>query len=342
MAARKRVSLKDIAAACKVSVATVSKALNDQADIGKETKDMIREVADKMGYFPNFAAKALKTDRTYNIGLLFMDDSQSGLTHSYFARVIESFKKTIEAHGYDLTFISNNRSSGGYMSYLAHARYRNFDGVAIACVDFYNPEVEELVRGNIPVVTIDHVFNGRSAIVSDNVMGIREIVNYVYKMGHRKIAYIHGADSAVTQSRLKSFYKTTMDLGLEIPDEYTIEIDYRDTVAAQEATYRLLELKNPPTCIMYPDDFSTFGGINALKQRGLRIPEDISIVGYDGIDIAMKYSPQLTTIVQDTDLMGRKAAEKLIDSIENPKTTLSEQVIVPGHLNEGETVKNIG
>ena len=146
MAARKRVSLKDIAAACKVSVATVSKALNDQADIGQETKDYVRKTAEAMGYFPNFAAKALKTNRTYNIGLLFMDDSQSGLTHNYFARVIESFKKTIEDRGYDLTFISNNRSSQGYMSYLAHARYRNFDGVAIACVDFYNPEVEELVR----------------------------------------------------------------------------------------------------------------------------------------------------------------------------------------------------
>ncbi|WP_035786597.1 MULTISPECIES: LacI family DNA-binding transcriptional regulator [unclassified Butyrivibrio] len=341
MSARKRVSLKDIAAACKVSVATVSKALNDQADIGQETKDLVRETAEAMGYFPNFAAKALKTNRTYNIGLLFMDDSQSGLTHNYFARVIESFKKKIEEKGYDLTFISNNRSSQGYMSYLAHARYRNFDGVAIACVDFYKPEVEELVRGNIPVVTIDHVFNDRSAIISDNVMGIKDLLTYIYGMGHRKIAYIHGSDSAVTQSRIKSFYKTAMDFGLEIPDEYVLEVEYRDTVGAQRATEKLLELSDRPTCILYPDDFATFGGINAIKQKGLRIPDDISIAGYDGIDIAMKYSPQFTTIVQDTDLIGRKAAEKLIDSIENPRTTLSEQVIVPGHLNEGETVKRL-
>ncbi|MBE5859323.1 MAG: LacI family transcriptional regulator [Butyrivibrio sp.] len=341
MAARKAVSLKDIAAACNVSVATVSKALNDQSDIGEETKNLVRQTAEEMGYFPNFAAKALKTNRTYNIGILFMDDMQSGLTHSYFSRVIESFKKTIEERGYDLTFISNNRSSQGYMSYLAHARYRNFDGVAIACVDFYNPEVEELVRGNIPVVTIDHVFNDRSAIVSDNVNGMKELVTYIIEKGHRKIAYIHGAESAVTKARVQSFYKTTLDYGIDIPDEYIYEIDYRDTEAAKEATDKLLSLDDRPTCIIYPDDFSAFGGINSLKEHGLRIPEDISIAGYDGIDIAMKYSPQLTTIVQDTDMLGRRAAEKLIDSIENPKTSLTEQVNIPGHLNEGETVSTI-
>ncbi len=341
MATRKTVSLKDIAASCNVSVATVSKALNDQSDIGKETKDYIRNTAESMGYFPNFAAKALKTNKTYNIGILFMDDAQSGLTHGYFSKVIESFKKTIEEQGYDLTFISNNRSTHGYMSYLAHARYRNFDGVAIACVDFYNPEVEELVRGNIPVITIDHVFNDRPAVVSDNVGGMRELVTYIIKNGHKKIAFIHGTESAVTKARLQSFYRTTLDYGIEIPDEYVMEIEYRDTEGAQKATNELLNLKERPTCIIYPDDFSAFGGINALKEKGLRIPEDISIAGYDGIDIAMKYSPQFTTIVQDTEALGKKAAQKLIDSIENPKTSLADQVIVPGYLNKGETVAHV-
>ncbi len=336
-----RVSLKDIASACDVSVATVSKALNDQDDIGEKTKEYIREVAAKMGYFPNFAAKALKTNRTYNIGVLFVDEAMSGLTHDYFSRVLDSFKRTVEASGYDVTFISGGIMVNRNMSYLEHARYRNFDGIMIACVDFMDPDVGELARSSIPLVTIDYVFNDRSAIISDNVKGISDLLKYIYEKGHRKIAYIHGADSSVTQARLKSFYKTAMELGLEIPEEYILEADYRDTVGAFNATNKLLELKDRPTCILYPDDFAAFGGVNAIRGKGLRVPDDISIAGYDGIEIAMRYSPQLTTIVQDTESLGRKAAEKLIDSIENPMTTFSEQVVVSGKLNEGESVGEI-
>ena len=88
------------------------------------------------------------------------------------------------------------------MSYLEHCRYRGFDGVIIACVDFYDAQVIELVISDIPVVTIDHLFNNRIAVMSDNVRGMQELLQYVYNQGHRKVAYIHGADSAVTQARL--------------------------------------------------------------------------------------------------------------------------------------------
>ena len=152
------VSLKDIAKACQVSVATVSKALNDHNDISAETKERIRQVAKDMGYFPNSAAKALKTNRTYNIGVLFVDEARSGLTHNYFSHVLDSFKQTAEQQGYDMTFINCCKTRPNRMTYLEHARYRGFDGVVIACIDFNDPEVIELVKSNIPVVTIDHLF----------------------------------------------------------------------------------------------------------------------------------------------------------------------------------------
>ena len=163
------VSLKDISVACGVSVATVSKALNDHRDIGEDTKERIRAVAMEMGYSPNSAAKALKTRRTYNIGVLFVDGDQSGLTHDYFSYVLDSLKRTAEEHGYDVTFINCNKTRKNRMTYLNHARYRGVDGIVVACIDFYDPEVVELVRSNIPVVTIDHVFNNRMSIISDNV-----------------------------------------------------------------------------------------------------------------------------------------------------------------------------
>lgn len=332
------VSMKDISIACGVSVATVSKALNDHKDIGEATKKRIKQIAKEMGYVPNSASKALKTRRTNNIGVLFIDEARSGLTHDYFSYVLDSFKQTVEQRGYDLTFINCCKTRANRMSYLEHAKYRGFDGVVIACVDFYDPEVLALVLSDIPVVTIDHLFNNRMAIISDNVKGMRDLLTYVYKKGHRRIAYIHGADSAVTQSRLSSFYKTAEELGLDIPDEYIKEAAYRDTDATFARTMELLDLPNPPTCILYPDDFSSYGGMNAINDRGLEIPRDISVAGYDGIQISRHLEPQLTTLRQNTKEIGAQAAEKLIQLVENPKTTLAERVVIEGEVFEGKTV----
>ena len=147
-------SLKDLAQECGVSVATVSKALNGQSDISEATRTRVREAARRMGYVPNMAARSMKTNRTYNIGVLFVDERQSGLAHEYFSAVLDSFKVRVEQLGYDITFI--NRNLGGKtMTYLEHCHYRGVDGAVIACVDFTDPQVVELVNSDVPVVTID-------------------------------------------------------------------------------------------------------------------------------------------------------------------------------------------
>ena len=104
-----------------------------------------------MGYSPNLSARALKTNRTYGIGVLFVDEAQSGLTHDYFSSVLDSFKRTAEKSGYDITFINSCKNRPDRMSYLEHSRYRGFDGVVLACIDFADPEVIELVQSSIPV-----------------------------------------------------------------------------------------------------------------------------------------------------------------------------------------------
>jgi LacI family transcriptional regulator/LacI family purine nucleotide synthesis repressor len=185
------------------------------------------------------------------------------------------------------------------------------------------------------------VFNNRISVMSDNVGGMQQLVEYVYSMGHRKIAYIHGADSAVTRERLASFYHTAETLGLEIPDEYIKEAPYRDSVGTGERTKELLRLSDPPTCILYPDDFASLGGLNAISELGLRVPEDISVVGYDGIRISRHLSPKLTTLKQDTKSIGGKAGEKLISLIEHPKSTLIEQIVIKGEVYEGGSVCKI-
>ncbi|MBR2310237.1 MAG: LacI family DNA-binding transcriptional regulator [Oscillospiraceae bacterium] len=332
------VSMKDIARRCGVSVATVSKALNGQPDISEETRSRIESVAKEMGYMTNAAARALKTNRTYNLGVLFMDEGRSGLSHEYFSSMLESFKLEAEAHGYDITFINHNLG-GRHSSYVQHCLYRGLDGVVIACVDFTDPRVRELAESRLPVVTIDHVYDNRLAVISDNTDGLEALVRYVYSKGHRKIAYLHGEPITVTKNRLAGFYKACGELGLEVPEGYVRECVYHDPDRCAKETRALLALPERPTCIIFPDDYSYIGGAGVLAEQGLRIPEDISAVGYDGIHLARVIN--LTSYCQNVTEIGKTAAERLISLIESPNSTPIDRILVPGGLLEGGTVKEV-
>lgn len=332
------VSMKEIARRCGVSVATVSKALNGQPDVGEETRARVEQVAKELGYLSNAAARALKTSRTYHLGVLFVDERRSGLGHEYFSAMLESFKVEAESRGYDITFINHN-VAGKRSTYLQHCLYRGVDGVVIACVDFHDPQVRELVDSGIPLVTIDHIFDHRLAVISDNVDGLESLVRYIHSRGHRKIAFLHGERTSVTRNRLTGFYRACEELGLDIPAAYVRECVYHDPHRCAQVTREVLDLPERPTCIIFPDDFSYIGGLNVLQERGLRIPEDISVAGYDGINLAKVMN--LTTYSQNAEQLGSIAAERLISLIERPKTTLIDRILVPGKLLEGRTVRDI-
>jgi len=334
------VSLKDIAERCGVSVATVSKALNGQAGIGEGTRERVLSAAKDMGYTANAMARALKTNRTYNLGVLFEDLQNSGFMHEYFASMINSFRAEAERCGYDITFINSDFGHTN-ASYLQHARYRRVEGVAIICADFFDKAVQELAYSDIPVVTLDHAYDDRMAVLSDNMFGIEELVRYAYGRGHRRIAYIHGNHTAVTERRVRGFYRACEELGLELPDGYVSCCEYHEPISCGEATKKLLALPKRPSCILFCDDYAYIGGYNAIIEAGLHVPEDVSVIGYDGIHLNRVVSPRLTTWQQNTEELGRTAAARLIEKIEHPRTTLPEHLVIRGSLYEGESVKRL-
>ena len=334
------VTIKMIAKECGYSVATVSKAINGAADISAETREYIRKVAADMGYMPNAAARMLKTSRSYNFGVLFEEGANKGLTHIFFSHILNGFKHRAEELGYDISFIGN-RMGGRELSYLDHARYRNCDGVIIASGDYKDPGVVELVGSGIPVVTIDYIFDNCGSVISDNIGGMADIVRHVHSMGHRRIAFAHGEDNPVTRQRIASFYRTCEQLLIPVPREYIVPCSFLDSQAAEAATKKLMTLPEPPTCILYADDLSYFGGLNALEKMGLSVPQDVSAVGYDGADVSQMIRPRLTTLKQDPDRMGRLAAEELVRAVEEGRGYIPNRLVVPGVLIPGETVKRI-
>lgn len=335
------VSIKDIASACGVSIATVSKALNNHKDVSEATKAMIRETAKKLGYLPNSQARALKTNRTYNLGVLFAERANSGLTHSHFAAVLNSFKNEAEKNGYDITFISQ-QIGDNKMTYYEHCVCRNVDGVFVACVDDFEDEgISELLNSSVPTVTIDNKSPTSPAIVSNNEFGMRTLVEYAYEMGHRKIAYIYGDTSAVTSVRVKSYEDTLKRLNINIRSDYLLQGRYHDPVTTEQLAGQLVKLDDPPTCIILPDDFSAVGAITAFEKLDMSVPEDISIMGYDGIILSQYLNPKLTTFRQDTEKIGAEAAKQLIALIRKEIPGNTAPVVVDGYLTEGSSVKKL-
>ena len=331
------VTIKELSAACGLSVSTVSKALNGYPDVSAETREFVRAAAARMGYRPSAIARGLKIGRTFNLGVLYSDDASDGFTHNYFAPVLESFKAEAERRGYDITFITHN-SGSNRMTYLEHCLYRNVDGVCIVNCHFDNPEVIELVASPLPVVTIDHIFHNHSCVESENRQGMAELTQHILSMGHTRIAYIYGEDTSVTDVRLTSFLRTMHEAGLTVPEKYLLRAKYHNPAAAREATERLLSLPDRPTCIIMPDDYAALGGMEAIRAFGLSIPKDISVAGYDGVRLLQMCQPRLTTVQQDTDRIGAAAARKLVHLIELPRTTFQEIISVPSRLLVGETV----
>lgn len=334
-------TIQELSKRCGVSVSTVSKALNGYSDISDKTRELVIKTANDMGYFPNANARALKLKKTYNIGVLFNTVTNLGLKNEYFAHVLEAFKEEAALNGYDITFIENYIGRRK-MTYLEHCQYRHFDGVCIVCADFESEEVIKLVNSDIPVVTIDYAFQKSYSIISDNYNGMKQLVNYIIRQGHTKIAFIHGLKSSlVTKNRLEGFIETMEESGLKVPPEYIIESHYRNSVLAEELTMKFLQKPNRPTCIIAPDDLSAMGIMSAIRRHGLQPVKDISIAGYDGTYMNILTGAKLTTVKQERDNIGKEAARKLIQLVENEQETPLDTVFMKQTLIIGNTVRKL-
>ena len=335
------ITIYDIAKKAKVSGSTVSKALNNHSDISDKTKARIKNLAAEMGYLPNSHARSLITKRSYNIGVLFVDEANSGLTHDFFAEILESARAELEQRGYDITFISSGFAGQKDASFLEHCRYRGVDGVIVACIDFGSEHAKELINSNIPVVLIDKEIEGKSSIISKNYEGMKKAVNYLVKKGHKDIGFIHGQHTStdVTQSRLNGFYEAMKEKGIEPNKDWILEGAYHEWQMTEKRVREILAMDYKPTALILPDDYAALSAYRVTNQLNIKIPEDISLMGYDGLEISQIMSPRLTTIKQDTKMIGKLAGEKIVGLIED--NGRPEVIRVSSEILEGESVKRL-
>ncbi|MCR4595600.1 MAG: substrate-binding domain-containing protein [Lachnospiraceae bacterium] len=277
------------------------------------------------------------------VGILYADILESGLTHEFFSRILDSFKNYCEQEGYVISFLNAQPKYLMTHTFIDQVREDEYAGVFIANIPYDMPEVTALFKADIPVVNIDYKTEGAISITSDNINGINDLINYIcVEKKHKKIAYISGdPESEVSKTRLRVFKETLANNGIEVRSAYIRESRFRDIRDVTRKTEELLNLPDPPTCILFPDDYAAIGGINVIHNRGLEVPKDISYCGYDGISLVGLWDPQLATVVQDTETMGVTAARELIRLMRNGESGDGSEIIIPTKLQVGHTVSQM-
>ncbi len=313
-------SIHDIAKKAGVSVSTVSRALNNYQDVNPKTREKIIEIAKELNYYPSAVARGLVMKRTQTIGLFFGDHMNSGFDHPFFMDVISAVREEAGDAGYDLLIFTNKHKERA--TYATLCRERGVDGVFLILTGGgkkKNDQLIELQESGIPCVAIDLPLEGERCtyVESNNFLGAKKAVLHLIELGHRNIAFIGGDEIAKTSfDRLNGYRAALSESGIDLNASY-IEMAYFSEELAKEATKKILARNKDVTAFFAISDLMAFAVIETLQEHALRVPEDISVIGFDDIKEASTFEPPLTTISQQKYAMGRAATNQLMKSIED-------------------------
>jgi len=321
------VSIKDIAKVAKVSHSTVSRALHDSPLISEETKARIRRIAQEMGYSPSAIARGLVTKRTYTLGLVV-----TTIADPFVAEVVRGIEERALDEGYSIILCQSQSDPDREIAAVEILREKRVDAIIVTASrvgSLYIPLLEKL---SVPIVLINNQQEGRYvySVGTDNLQGGRLAARYLLELGHRRLGYIAGPEWAVASKlRLEGARQALQERGLDFDPDLIAQGDGR-AEGGQEAMLQLLRHAEPPTAVFCYNDMTAIGAMTMAQQQGLRVPEDISIIGYDDIAFTAYTTPPLTTIRQRKYEMGRQATEMALALLNGGEAV--ENVLVPGQL----------
>ncbi len=326
---KRQVTIIDIARETGVSYSTVSRVLSGFEFVKDETRQRVLEAAQRLGYVANVGARSLAGGKTHIIGLLV-----PGLDNSYIGEVARGIDQELSSLNYNLMLYTTHQQCGKEAAHVRAIANGLTDGLIVA-VPLVTDYLHELQVQGLPYVLVDQSDpSGQSWTVdATNRQGAYEATAYLISLGHRRIGLITGMmQIASARERLEGYQAALADHGIAFDPELVTQGDFWQPMGYQAASV-LLDLEHPPTAIFASSDLSAFGAMQAIHQRGLRIPEDISVIGFDDIPQALLVHPKLTTVRQPLEEMGRMAVRMLLEQIENPslparRVTLSTQLIV--------------
>jgi LacI family transcriptional regulator len=323
-----RITIEDVAREADVSYATVSRVVNGKGYVSAETRDRVMDAVARTGYVVNRRAQGLASGRSQVVGLVVR-----GLDTSYVGEIVRGIDEELAAVSYDLMLYTTHRRKQRESAFVANVAAGLADGLLLVLPIDPAAYLESIRRRGFPYVLIDHGGMGEDgpSVGATNHQGAYDATNYLIGLGHRRIGFVTGhMEMGCAIDRLAGYQAALRDHGLP-RDPALIQVGDFEQPRGFACARALLDLPTPPTAIFASNDVSAFGVIDAVRDRGLRIPDDISVVGFDDIPTSASIHPSLTTVRQPLEEMGRQATRMLLEFIGNPDRQV-ERVDLPTSL----------
>lgn len=326
------VTIKDIAKLANVSITTVSRVINNKSEgVSEETRNRILQLVKELGYQPNAIARGLVTKKTKTIGLIIPD-----ISNPFFPDIARGVEDSAHIYGYNVFLCNTDDNLEKESEYINALKEKYVDGIIFTSSAPSNYEhIMELIKSGVPVIMMDRRIESEDiyGVFIDNYEGGYLATKHLIDLGHRKIACITGPlNVRNARERLAGYKKGLLENGLEVDEELIFEGDYKIN-SGIVGTEKLLNNNKDITAIFACNDLMAYGAYETIRSYGYKIPDDISIVGFDDIQLSQILEPQLTTIRQPAYDMGLTAARMLIKLIEGKKlnkkiVTFKPQLII--------------
>ena len=321
-----RLTIKDISKIADVSMMTVSRVINNEKHVKKETREKVLGIIKQYGYEPNFFAQNIKTRKTNTIGLIIGD-----IENPYYSRLAKGVINVAEINNYNVIVCNSNYSPKLGEKYLNMLIKKGVDGILIATIDVSNEAINALNKRNIPFVLVTRKSEEENGnyFITDDYLGGKLASEYLIKLGHKKIFFLRSADVLGANERLRAFKDAMNENKIFFEDSY-ISKNLTNAEDAYAAVSEFIEqnLQNKFTAIIGGNDFLAMGAMDAIIDKGLNIPEDLSLIGYDNLWMTKILKVPLTTIRQPKMQFGYMSTERLLEMIKNPEMKKYPQKIV--------------
>jgi LacI family transcriptional regulator len=322
-------TIRDVAQLAGVSTATVSHVLNNTRAVSDGSRDRVLAAMEQLHYQPNAVARSLRMSETLTIGLIVPD-----VEIPFFAWVARCIEASANEAGYNVILCNSGWSLNRELLYLDNLLARRVDGLICISLSMTSEHVAPMLKRHAPVVWFEQTRSGgqSDAVIIDNFKGAYAATAHLIAQGHRRIGCILGLDrSQLTVDRLAGYRQALKDNGLSFDEALLCPGDYTPPTGLA-AAHQLLALREPPSAIFAYNDMMALGAMQAINERGLRIPDDIAIIGFDGIALTKYSCPPISTVEQPIPEMCRLAIRMLLDRINDRAPMDARTVVVEPRL----------
>ncbi len=316
--------MKQVAEKARVSTTTVSHVINNTRVVSEDARERVLAVIQELRYIPSAVARSLKNDRTHTLGMMIPNNS-----NPYFAEIIQSLEDTCFEFGYNIILCNSYDDPKKQAAYIRVLMEKRIDGLILVSSGSDEELTRLLADEGIPKVLVDRELDGVAAdfIEADHEDGGYQATQYLISLGHTRIACVAGPENILASAaRIRGYQRALQQAGISYDPALLVHADFTSQ-GGFNAFQHLLALADRPSAIFASNDLMAIGGICAANQAGIRIPDDLSVIGYDDIALASFSTPPLTTIAQPKQAIGRLTAEVLVQRIKCPESSLRRELI---------------